>query len=155
VRFVIAYDERLDILKEPIEVWNILLFHRLSNSSISSNAILFSMSATIIDRILNMMNEPINIRSKVIRFHLFNEVGNRSARVSHYSLHWVLQRLNQRRNDFFVVFFLESLVHVVSNLTNAMKSSVPDLGVRVSKMLDDKRHHRLDLLDVIKVLSDL
>lgn len=50
---------------------------------------------------------------------------------------------------------LEFLSHIISNLTNAVKGSISDLWVRVSKVLDNDRNHWANLLDIINVLSDL
>ena len=67
----------------------------------------------------------------------------------------VVENLSQSGKDLLMEVLLEFFGHIISHLTDAMKSSISDLGVRVKKVLDNNRDHRSNLLDVIKILSNL
>ena len=67
----------------------------------------------------------------------------------------VFEQLVKCWENNLVEGFLEVFGHIVSHLTNAMKGSISNLRVRVLKMLNDNWDHWSDLLNVIKVLSNL
>ena len=50
---------------------------------------------------------------------------------------------------------LELFGHVITDLTDAMKCSVSDLGIWVTQMLNDNRYHGRDILDVVDIFADL
>ena len=51
--------------------------------------------------------------------------------------------------------FLEITWHVISKLSNAVKSCISDFRVLMLHMLEDSWHHGLDLIDLINILTDL
>ena len=67
----------------------------------------------------------------------------------------VVEDLSQSGKNLLMEVLLEFFGHIISHLTDAMKGSISDLGVRVKKVLDNNGDHRSNLLDVIKILSDL
>ncbi len=67
----------------------------------------------------------------------------------------VVENLSQSRKHLLVEVLLEFFGHVISHLTDAMKGSISNLRVRVKKVLDNNWDHRCNLLDVIKIFSDL
>jgi hypothetical protein len=67
----------------------------------------------------------------------------------------VVENLSQSRKHLLVEVLLEFFGHIICHLTDAMKGSISNLRVRVKKVLDNNGDHRCNLLDVIKILSDL
>jgi hypothetical protein len=75
--------------------------------------------------------------------------------MSLHSGNWVIEDLSQCWKNLLVEVLLEFFGHIISHLTDTMKGSISDLGVRVKKVLDNNWDHRCNLLDVIKIFSDL
>ena len=50
---------------------------------------------------------------------------------------------------------LEILCHIVCHLSNTVDSSIADLRVGVLEMLNNNRYHGSNLVNVIKILTNL
>jgi hypothetical protein len=75
--------------------------------------------------------------------------------MSLYSGNWVVEYLSQGGKYLLMEVLLEFFGHIISHLTDAMKGSISNLGVRVKQMLDNNGDHWCNLLDVIKILTNL
>ena len=67
----------------------------------------------------------------------------------------VVKDLSQSRKYLLMEVLLEFFSHIISHLPDAMKGSISNLGVRVKQMLDNNGDHWCNLLDVIKILTNL
>jgi len=68
---------------------------------------------------------------------------------------WVLKKIDHRWKDLVAIGFLELLIHIITDLTNAVKGGVADLGVVVFKMLDNDWDHSTDIVNIVNVLTNL
>jgi hypothetical protein len=85
----------------------------------------------------------------------FKEVGKSGASVSLNSWNGIIQHLSKGRKHALMESLLEIFSHVVCHLSNTVDSSIADLRVRVLEMLNNNRNHGSNLVNVIKILTNL
>jgi len=71
------------------------------------------------------------------------------------SSYWVIKDLDQSWQYDFTICFLEVLSHIITNLSEAVESCIPNFWVHVLQMLNDNWNHGSNILDIINILSDL
>ena len=86
---------------------------------------------------------------------ILNKVCKASASVRLNARDLIVKSRHHSRHGLGMEGLLEIVWHIISELTNAMKTSISDLRVLMLKVRENRWHHRGDLLDFIDILSDL
>ena len=68
---------------------------------------------------------------------------------------WVIDGFNQSWENHSTVLLLELLGHIITDLTDAVESSVSNLGVGVLQVSQHDWDHSSDVLDIVNVLTNL
>lgn len=58
---------------------------------------------------------------------ILKEISEAGKVVGDHSWHWVLQMLDHRRNNEVIVSLLKLRLHLIAQLANQMKTSIPNL----------------------------
>ena len=86
---------------------------------------------------------------------ILTEVGESSACMRLNARALIVECCDHGRHDLVIEMLLKVSGHVISELADAVESSVSDLWVGVLNVLDDDRYHSLNFANFINIFSDL